>query len=123
MKNLSQVFCSLKNAQQARKRKLSLPFSKFTWAVIRVLLMCGCVEGSIIWENRIHVFLKSGSNRSLRRIQQISRPKRRIYISHRDLLTVGKVLGLVIISTSKGVYTGQQAQKHRLGGEVLCRVL
>lgn len=122
MKNLSRVFCSLKSAQQARKRSFSLPFSKLTWAVIRVLLVCGCVKGSIIWKNKIHVLLGSGSGESFRRVQQISRPKHRVYVSRKGLLKVGKGLGLLIVSTSKGVYTSQQAQKRRLGGEILCRV-
>jgi small subunit ribosomal protein S8 len=61
----------------------------------------------------------AGSNPSITEIKRISKPGVRIYHSASDLKPVLSGLGISIISTSKGVMTGNEARKNKLGGEVL----
>ena len=70
----------------------------------------------------IHIFLKQNQEGGGSENQQISRPQQRKYVSYKKLPTFENGLGLLILSTPKGVCTSQQAQKNRVGGEILCQV-
>ena len=58
----------------------------------------------------------------IRDLQRISKPGLRKYASSSDITRILNGLGIAIVSTSKGVMTGKQAQQHNVGGEVLCYV-
>jgi small subunit ribosomal protein S8 len=55
-------------------------------------------------------------------IERVSRPGRRVYAGRREIPWVLSGMGIVIVSTPKGVMTGQQARRLGIGGEVLCKV-
>jgi small subunit ribosomal protein S8 len=123
MAALSQTLCSLRNAQRAQKRYVPILFSKMTWSLLKILLVNGYIKGFFLQEKQIQVFLKQREEgRGLQKIQQISRPKQRVYTSYKKLPTLENGLGLLILSTPKGLCTGKQAQKHRVGGEILCQI-
>lgn len=65
---------------------------------------------------------KPGENSAINEITRVSKPGRRVYVGANDIPRVKSGRGLVLISTSKGVITGQEAVKARLGGEVLLKV-
>ena len=58
----------------------------------------------------------------IRKIQRVSKPGLRKYSSSKDVPRILNGLGISIVSTSKGVMTGKQAQSENVGGEVLCYV-
>lgn len=55
-------------------------------------------------------------------IARLSRPGRRVYVKADDIPVVKRGRGIVVISTSKGVMSGQEAREQRLGGELICKV-
>ena len=61
-------------------------------------------------------------NARITEIQRMSRPGRRMYASVEDIPTVKRGRGMVIISTSKGLMTGDEAKKVKIGGELICKV-
>jgi small subunit ribosomal protein S8 len=63
-----------------------------------------------------------GSNSTINEITRLSKPGKRIYASANDIPKVKSGRGLVLVSTSRGVMTGQEAVKNKLGGELLLRV-
>ena len=63
-----------------------------------------------------------GDKAKINEITKISKPGRRVYAAVDDLPTVKSGRGMLIISTSKGLMTGREAKKNRLGGEILVRV-
>jgi small subunit ribosomal protein S8 len=65
---------------------------------------------------------KPGENCNITEITRLSKPGRRVYVGANDIPRVKSGRGLVLISTSKGVITGQEATKLRLGGELLLKV-
>jgi small subunit ribosomal protein S8 len=65
---------------------------------------------------------KPGENSNINEISRLSKPGRRVYVSANDIPRVKSGRGLVLISTSKGVITGHEATKQRLGGELLLKV-
>jgi small subunit ribosomal protein S8 len=65
---------------------------------------------------------KPGENSTISEITRLSKPGRRVYVGADDIPRVKSGRGLVLISTSKGVITGHEAAKQRLGGELLLKV-
>ena len=68
------------------------------------------------------VINEQGTNAKINEISKVSKPGRRVYSSADDIPTVKSGRGMVIISTSKGLMTGREAKKNRLGGEILVKV-
>jgi len=65
---------------------------------------------------------KPGENSNINEVTRLSKPGRRVYVKADEIPKVKSGRGLVLISTSKGVITGQEAVKLRLGGELLLKV-
>ena len=65
---------------------------------------------------------KEGENPTFTELTRMSKPGRRMYVGANDIPRVKSGRGIVLMSTSKGVVTGQEAIKQRLGGEVLLKV-
>lgn len=65
---------------------------------------------------------KPGENSVINELTRLSKPGRRVYVKADEIPRVKSGRGLVLVSTSKGVITGQEAVKQRLGGELLLKV-
>ena len=65
---------------------------------------------------------KPGENCTFTELTRLSKPGRRVYVGADDIPRVKSGRGIVLVSTSKGVVTGQEAVKQRLGGELLLKV-
>lgn len=65
---------------------------------------------------------KPGENSTINEVTRLSKPGRRVYVKADEIPKVKSGRGLVLVSTSKGVITGQEAVKQRLGGELLLKV-
>jgi small subunit ribosomal protein S8 len=63
-----------------------------------------------------------GENPTINEIKRLSKPGRRVYVSAADIPKVKSGRGVVLVSTSKGVVTGVEAKKQKLGGELLLQV-
>jgi len=108
-----------------------LPFSKMTLGIAEILKNKGFV-GSI--EKKIRKMKKSEINilgvelkyengiGAIGGIKMISKPSRRVYAGKDDLKPVKNGYGISIISTSKGLMTGEEAKKTGIGGEIICEV-
>ncbi len=71
---------------------------------------------------RINLIYDAKQEPAISGIQRVSKPSLRIYSKHNEVPRVYGGLGTAVVSTSKGLMTGQQASRERLGGEVLCVV-
>jgi small subunit ribosomal protein S8 len=85
------------------------------------------VDGEIAPTKTLRLRLKYVGERRQRRpvitgLERISRPGRRIYTHKTDIPWVLSGLGVAILSTPKGVMTGQRARQMGVGGEILCKV-
>ena len=75
----------------------------------------------------LHINLKYLGDRRDRRsmitkIERVSKPGRRVYVGKQDIPWVLQGIGTAILTTSKGVMSGQQVRRKGVGGEVLCKV-
>ncbi|MBQ3309520.1 30S ribosomal protein S8 [Candidatus Saccharibacteria bacterium] len=124
---IADLITRIRNAILVSKNEVNVPTSKLKVAVCE-----GLKKGGYIAEYNIekahprdilHVLInEEGKNASINEITKVSKPGRRIYTSADDIPTIKSGRGIVLISTSKGVMSGQEAKKLRLGGEILVKV-
>ncbi len=124
---ISDMLTRIRNAIAVRKAEVSLPHSNFKESVARLLQQSNFIDGVSVSDAEVGKLLKvrindENSNARITEIVRLSKPGRRYYVSARDIPTVKRGRGLVILSTSKGLMTGDQARSQKLGGELICKV-
>ena len=123
---ISDMLTRIRNAQRASKASVAMPSSKLKVAIAKVLKEEGYVEDfqvSADAKPTLEIQLKYYAGRPvIERIQRVSRPGLRVYKGSSDIPTVMNGLGVVIVSTSKGVMTDRKARANGVGGELLCVV-
>lgn len=122
---IANMLTSLWNAQSVGKEAVMVPHGRKTLAVLEALKQTGFIAGADVKGRRgkkvIEVSLAYGPDGTpkLRGVRRISRLSRRVYLPYRALRPVR---GVQLVSTTKGVMSGAEARKTKLGGEVLCEV-
>ena len=118
----------IRNALGARHPKFDVPASKLKLELARILKEEGYIANfkPVEEEGRrlLRVYLKygEGAEAAISSLQRVSRPGCRVYVGRNEIPRVLGGLGIVILTTPKGVMTGRQARKQGVGGEVLCEV-
>lgn len=118
----------IRNAQTAGHKKVDVPASKLKRAMAKILVDKGYIAKYIdIQDGKqgiIRMFLKYDSYGLpvIRDLDRYSKPGLRKYSGAQDVPRSQNGLGIVILSTSKGVMTDKEARKLNVGGEVLCTV-
>lgn len=116
----------IRNGYGAQLPKVSMPHSKLKENIARILKSEGYItefnaEGDKIRD--LVVTLKYDGRRSvIEGLKRVSSPGLRQYVSSEDIPKVRGGLGVAILSTSRGVMSGREARKQKVGGEVLCHV-
>jgi len=128
---IADMLTRVRNASRARHASCDMPFSKIKLAIAEVLRDEGYIES---FEERgegiskvLRVYLRyapggRGRDPILMGIKRISKPGLRRYTKRVDIPLVLDGMGLVIMSTPKGLMSGKEAYKRNLGGEVVCEV-
>lgn len=124
---IADMLTRIRNGQQAEKTAVSMPASKLKAAVARVLKEEGYIldfeTGVTAGKPTLTVTLKYFDGRPvIEKIRRVSRPGLRRYTGRDDIPEVLGGLGVAIVSTSRGVMTGQKARAMGQGGEILCTV-
>jgi small subunit ribosomal protein S8 len=125
---IADMLTRIRNASLARHRELTLPSSRMKREIARILVEEGFVESFSTSQDGIQEMLVlqlkyvEGRTPVVSGLKRISKPGLRVYARKTEIPRVLGGLGLVVLSTSRGVMTGQQARKLNLGGEVLCYV-
>jgi small subunit ribosomal protein S8 len=118
------LLTKLKNAQLAKKRTVEEKFSKANKAIADVLEQAGFLNKVEIKGKMPKLLLELHLNKEkpIRGIRFLSRPSLRRYTGYKDFYKVKGGLGLLIVSTPKGIMTGQEARKAKLGGQLLFEI-
>ena len=125
---LADMFTRIRNAVRAEHADVLIPKSRTKRAIADVLRGEGFItEVEEVAEESIgylRLKLSYGDDRKamLSNIKRISRPGLRIYVGNGEIPRVYGGLGISILSTSKGVMSGKDAWRAKIGGEVLCYV-
>lgn len=124
---IADLLTRIRNAILVGKNEILVPTSKLKVGVVEVLVKNGYLASYKVEDGKPRGLLKvtineSGANAKINEIAKVSKPGRRVYSSAEDLPTIKSGRGMVIVSTSKGLMTGREAKKNRLGGEILVKV-
>ena len=126
---IADMLTRLRNANAAHHRTVAIPASKMKVEIARLLKEEGFIEdfevSGEVPEALLTCTLKprnTAGGRALSGLRRISRPGLRVYARKNELPRVLGGLGIAIISTSRGLMTGQSAQRQGLGGEVVAYV-
>jgi small subunit ribosomal protein S8 len=117
----------LLNASTVKKALVSLPFSNFKLAIAEKLKDAGYVhsvekKGKKV-RKTLDVTLKyTNGEAAIHGVKRISKPGRRVYKGFHDVVPVRYGHGSVLLSTPKGIMTGKEAKKAKVGGEALFEI-
>jgi small subunit ribosomal protein S8 len=126
---LGDMLTRIRNGQQAGKATIVSPASKMRENVLTVLEREGYIRGFAVEAanegggktHRIELKYHDGEP-VIKEIARVSKPGRRVYSKAANLPRVYNGLGILILSTPKGIMSDNQARDENVGGEVLCRV-
>lgn len=124
---ISDMLTRIRNAIAVGKSEVSLPHSRVKQSVAELLQKSGFInevkaDGEGI-DKKIRIKINGeDENAKITKISRMSRPGRRLYARANEIPVVKQGRGLVIVSTSKGIMTGDEAKKAKVGGELICQV-
>ena len=125
---IADMLTRIRNASSARHPRVAVPASRISVEIARVLKEEGYISDYGVAPSeqgqRLDISFKnrSGRGRVLAGVRRISKPGLRVYARKTEIPRVLGGLGICILSTSRGIMSGQQALKAGLGGEVVCYV-
>jgi small subunit ribosomal protein S8 len=124
---VSDLLTRIRNASDARHATVDIPSSKMKLEITRILKEEGYISGFMHLQDKkqgvIRIQLKyAEKNPVISSIERVSRPGCRVYVGKSEIPSIIGGMGICILSTSHGIFTGKQAQQKGLGGELLCAV-
>jgi small subunit ribosomal protein S8 len=130
---IADMLTRIRNAVMVGHQMVALPSSKLKVAIAKILKEEGfitsyeVVDGKVTGQKVLRIRLKYIGERRERKpvisgLERISRPGRRVYTNKREIPWVLSGMGVAILSTPKGVMTGQRARQLGVGGEILCKI-
>jgi small subunit ribosomal protein S8 len=128
MDSLSDLLTRIRNGVKAKKREVNIPSFRLGVEVVKILKEEGYVKNYKVIDDKkqgiLNVILKyTEDNRSvIGGLKRVSKPGCRIYCTKDSVPKVLDGLGLVVVSTSRGVMTGRACEEQGAGGEVLCSI-
>lgn len=126
---ISDYLTRVRNAANAGHRVVTIPASNLKKEITKILFDQGYIlsykfEDDTV-QGTIKIALKYDNVTKkpvIKKLERISKPGLRKYVSSSEMPRVLNGLGIAIVSTSKGVMTNKKAKKENVGGEVLCYV-
>jgi small subunit ribosomal protein S8 len=128
---IADMLTRIRNAVHARHQRVDVPASTFKVEIAKILEREGYIQNFKLVDEAedqktkvIRLALKYGprGENVITGLERVSRPGRRVYFGRDDVPRVMGGLGTSILTTSRGVMTGQDAVKAGVGGEVLCNI-
>ncbi len=128
MDTVAQMLTIIRNGSQAKLEKVDMPASKMRENIAQILENTGFIRSFKMAKDskqgvmRIYLKYDDVGTPAMTAIKKISTPGRRAYVNSIEIPTVRSGTGMCILSTNKGLLTGNEARKQNVGGELLCLV-
>nr|YP_010586895.1 ribosomal protein S8 [Morina chinensis]YP_010882276.1 ribosomal protein S8 [Morina nepalensis]UFR81948.1 ribosomal protein S8 [Morina chlorantha]UZZ44980.1 ribosomal protein S8 [Morina chinensis]WID87190.1 ribosomal protein S8 [Morina nepalensis] len=133
---IADIITSIRNADMDRKRAVRIASTNTTDNIVKILLREGFLENARKHRENSKSFLvltlrhrrnrkkpsRTYRNRKILNLKRISRPGLRIYSNYQRIPRILGGMGVVILSTSRGIMTDREARLERIGGEILCYI-
>nr|QWY85978.1 ribosomal protein S8 [Gilbertiodendron brachystegioides] len=128
---IADIITSIRNTDMNRKGTVRILSTNITENIVKILLRDGFIE-SVRKHRAIdkdflvltlrHRRNRKGSYKNILNLKRISRPGLRIYSNYQRIPRILGGMGIVILSTSRGIMTDREARLERIGGEILCSI-
>ncbi len=121
---IADMLTRIRNAYMVEKKSVLVPDSRLKRDVLNVMKRKEYIQDFSVSKEEsgyIEVMLSAGQKQP-KKIERVSKPGCRVYTKKSDIPTVLQGMGMVIVSTSKGVMAGSEAKKLGLGGEIICTI-
>nr|YP_010928653.1 ribosomal protein S8 [Physocalymma scaberrimum]WKK47685.1 ribosomal protein S8 [Physocalymma scaberrimum] len=128
---IADIITSIRNADMNRKGTVRIASTNITENIVKILLREGFIENVRKHQENNKDFLvltlrhrrnRKGPSRTIFNLKRISRPGLRIYSNYQRIPRILGGMGIVILSTSRGIMTGREARLQGIGGEILCYI-
>nr|YP_010512178.1 ribosomal protein S8 [Myrocarpus frondosus]UXL83502.1 ribosomal protein S8 [Myrocarpus frondosus] len=128
---IADIITSIRNADMNRKGTVRIPSTNITENIVKILLREGFIENVRKHRESDKYFLvltlryrknRKGAYKTILNLKGISRPSLRVYSNYQRIPRILGGMGIVILSTSRGIMTDREARLERIGGEVLCYI-
>lgn len=125
---IADMLSRIRNAIMVNKHEVSMPHSKVKETVAKILADNGFVSSVSASNDKFGrkeltiTINPEGTSATITEISRLSTPGRRLYVKSKEIPSVKRGRGIIVISTSKGMMTGDQARTKQLGGELICKV-
>jgi small subunit ribosomal protein S8 len=125
---IADMLTRVRNALTAKHEQVMVPASKMKLSIARILKEEGFISDYEVVRGKTHRVIrvqlkyKDHNQPVITALERVSKPGLRVYMQRNEIPRVYGGLGIAIVSTSKGVKTGQQAWRQGTGGELLCYV-
>nr|YP_009418308.1 30S ribosomal protein S8 [Polyspora hainanensis]ASM44187.1 30S ribosomal protein S8 [Polyspora hainanensis]UXR13404.1 30S ribosomal protein S8 [Polyspora hainanensis]WQM48622.1 ribosomal protein S8 [Polyspora axillaris] len=129
---IADIITSIRNADMDRKRVVRIASTNITENIVKIFLREGFIENVRKQEESKKYFLvstlrhrrnrKRPYSRNFLNLKRISRPGLRIYSNYQRIPRILGGMGVVILSTSRGIMTDREARLEGIGGEILCYI-
>jgi small subunit ribosomal protein S8 len=121
---IADSFTMIRNAVMAKKETVDMPASKITKSIFEILKKQGYIENLKLIEDKkqgvLRIYLKYVAGKpAIRNITRVSKPGLRIYVKQDKVPSVLRGRGIAIVSTSRGIITGEEAKAGNVGGEII----
>jgi small subunit ribosomal protein S8 len=127
---IADMLTRIRNASRARHQKVAVPWSRLKESIVKVLI----AEGYLRDQKKVKAALGGGEELIIQLkfdrenrpiiggVKRVSSPGRRVYVGASAVTPVRKGLGINILSTPKGILVDREAQRAKVGGELICSV-
>ena len=128
---IANIITSIRNADMNKKKTVRIPSTNITENIVKILLREGFIENMRKHQEDKNFFLvltlrhrrnRKGPSRTVLNLKRISRPGLRIYSNYQRIPRILGGMGIVILSTSRGIMTDREARLEGIGGEILCYI-
>nr|AXU40440.1 ribosomal protein S8 [Gomphogyne cissiformis var. villosa]AXU40614.1 ribosomal protein S8 [Gomphogyne cissiformis var. cissiformis] len=128
---IANIITSIRNADMNRKGIVRIPSTNIAENVVKILLREGFIENvrkhqesnKDFWVLTLrHRRNRKGPYKTILNLKRISRPGLRIYSNYQRIPRILGGMGVVILSTSRGIMTDREARLQGIGGEILCYI-
>ena len=125
---IADMLTRIRNAGKAKFKSTDIPGSNLKIELAKVLKQEGYIKNYKFTKDGkqgiLRVYLKYDQKQAhaIYKIERVSKPSRRVYVKGNDIQSYYNGLGVVVLSTSRGIMTDKRARKENIGGELLCRV-
>ena len=128
MDTISEFLTRIRNAGLARHEKIDMPSSNVRMGIAKILQETGYIRSYKTARDgrqgvmRIYLKYDEKGKHAITTVERVSRPGRRVYVAATQIPSVRSGFGATILSTNKGIMSGDQAKSSNLGGELLCKL-